>query len=261
MDLKGRGTAGTIAGGPHFGSRLRAARKERRIGVRELSREIDISASMISQIELGRVMPSVKTLYAITSVLGISLDELLFMGEPEASSSEQPPVSQHSAETILNSQEALDVWSSPGDDHPNLEVRASPVEISEARPHDSTGSSGLIQRADARRTLTLASGVRWELLNSIPDPLVEFQQAVYEVGGESAAAGALLRHGGHEYGLVLEGRLGITVGFDTYEMGPGDSISFDSSLPHRLFNLAAEATTVIWVVVGRREDQRVTGAG
>ena len=41
-----------------IGSRLREARLRSGLGVRELSRQLEISASSISQIELGRVVPS-----------------------------------------------------------------------------------------------------------------------------------------------------------------------------------------------------------
>ncbi|WP_203046626.1 cupin domain-containing protein [Pimelobacter simplex] len=57
--------------------RLRSARSNAGIGVRELSRRVGISASMLSHIESGRSEPSVATLYALVSALGISLDEVL----------------------------------------------------------------------------------------------------------------------------------------------------------------------------------------
>lgn len=221
---------GVTREGNGFGPRLRAARERRRIGVREMSRQIDVSASMISQIELGRVMPSVKTLYAMTSVLGITLDEL-FAAEQEAQATAP-------AAEVEQAPAAVPVRGSVFEEHP-----------------------GMVQRAATRKTLTLGSGVRWELLTSAPDPEIEFQQAVYQVGGESCPAEALMRHGGREYGLVLDGRLGVTVGFETHVLEPGDSISFDSSIPHRLFNLADHATTAIWVVVGRRGDRRLPSAG
>ena len=53
------------------------------------------------------------------------------------------------------------------------------------------------------------------------------------------------------------GRLGVQVGFERYDLGPGDSISFDSSSPHRLWTIGDEAAEAIWVVVGRQSDGRV----
>jgi transcriptional regulator with XRE-family HTH domain len=204
-----------------FGQRLRLERERQNIGVRELSRQLDVSASMISQIERGRVMPSVNTLYSITSALGISLDDL-FAREPV---SPRPRASNGGG---------------------------APPAPADAR------AGGLVQRRDGRKAIELGSGVRWELLTTHPETNVEFLQTTYAVGAESAPADALMRHGGHEYGVVLSGRLGVTVGFETYELEPGDSISFTSSTPHRLFNLDPDDdTTAIWVVVGRRGDPRV----
>jgi len=203
--------ASATATAPGFGARLRAERERKGIGVRELSRRLDVSASMISQIERERVMPSVNTLYSITSALGISLDEL-FGGTPAG--------------------------PRPGGED---SVPRGP---------------GFVQRRAAQQSLSLGSGVRWELLTSEPDTDVEFLRTTYEVGSESTPADALMRHSGHEYGTVVEGTLGVTVGFETHELQPGDSISFDSSTPHRLFNAGDVTAIAIWVVVGRGGDPR-----
>ena len=62
-----------------------------------------------------------------------------------------------------------------------------------------------------------------------------------------------MRHMGREYGLVLSGHLRVTIGFDEeqHELGPGDSIAFESSRPHRLENAGDEPVEAIWFVVGR----------
>ena len=46
------------------------------MSVRELARRLTLSPSLISQIERGKATPSVATLYAITTELKMSLDEL-----------------------------------------------------------------------------------------------------------------------------------------------------------------------------------------
>src|ERR1044071_6066880 len=60
------------------GQRLRQEREKQKIGLRELARRVGVSASLISQIELGRATPSVGTLYTIVNELNLSLDELFF---------------------------------------------------------------------------------------------------------------------------------------------------------------------------------------
>ena len=49
----------------------------------------------------------------------------------------------------------------------------------------------------------------------------------------------------------------MQVGFERYDLGPGDAISFDSSSPHRLWAIGDEPAEAIWVVVGRQSDGRI----
>jgi transcriptional regulator with XRE-family HTH domain len=208
------------AGANTFGGRLRAERERLGIGVRELSRRLDVSASMISQIERGRVMPSVNTLYSITSALGVSLDDLF---APEAGDAAH---ASHAAggrgRHVAAAQHASDL---------------------------------VVRRAESKK-LELSSGVLWELLTAEQHAGVDFLRTTYAPGSESTAADALMRHSGHEYGTVTDGRLAVTVGFETFSLEAGDSIAFDSSTPHRLFNESDAPATAIWVVVGRRGDPR-----
>ena len=88
--------------------------------------------------------------------------------------------------------------------------------------------------------INLASGVRWERLTRDSDRDVEFLYVVYPVGAESCPEDALMTHGGKEYGYVTSGTLGVRVGFEEYELGPGGSIAFDSSSPHRLWTIGDE---------------------
>ena len=112
---------------------------------------------------------------------------------------------------------------------------------------------------DSRALINLESGVTWERLTAAADP-VEFLRVVYDVGSESCPADSLMRHGGKEYGYVIAGRLGVQVGFERYELGPGDSISFDSSSPHRLWTIGDRPAEAIWVVAGRQSDGRLTSS-
>ena len=80
----------------------------------------------------------------------------------------------------------------------------------------------------------MQGGVRWERLTPQALEGVEFLELVYQPRAESNAK--LYRHPGFEMVIVLEGRFDIYVGFEQYELGPGDSIAFASSLPHRYVN-------------------------
>lgn len=108
-----------------------------------------------------------------------------------------------------------------------------------------------------RQTIELASGVRWEELTATSEEGVDFLHATYEVGGASTPDESLMRHHGREYGYVMSGTLGIQIGFQEYELKGGDSIAFDSTTPHRLWNKSDEPVHAIWFVVGRDADDRV----
>jgi len=196
------------------GLRLRAHREEHRVSLRELARRLGVSPSAISQIETGKSRPSVSTLYAIVSELGISLDELFAA----------PPAEL-----------------------------ATPLAEPSPAPLAPEGAGGEpVQRAGARKVIELESGVRWERLTPTADGDADFLYVVYDVGGSSSKHEKFMRHSGREYGLVISGRLEVTVGFETYELGPGDSISFDSTIPHRLRTLGEEPVHGVWFVAGRR---------
>ncbi|WP_457208806.1 helix-turn-helix domain-containing protein, partial [Nocardioides sp. P5_C9_2] len=77
-----------------LGSKLRAARQQAGLSLRELARQLSVSPSFLSQMENGKSQPSVATLYSIAQVLEVSIDELFHTsdepapdGESDASSS------------------------------------------------------------------------------------------------------------------------------------------------------------------------------
>jgi transcriptional regulator with XRE-family HTH domain len=117
-------------------------------------------------------------------------------------------------------------------------------------------ASPLVHPED-RQVIDLASGVKWEELSASSEEGVDFLHATYEVGGASTPDLSLMRHHGREYGYVMSGTLGIKIGFQEYELNPGDSIGFDSTRPHRLWNKGDEPVHAIWFVVGREADDRV----
>src|SRR5207249_2571457 len=127
--------ARTRAGAPRsdgsVGPRLRERRAELGLSLRELARRLEVSPSLVSQIETGKIQPSVRTLYAIVNELGLSLDEIFELsGSPAA---------------------AAFTADAPGEAWPGR-AAAAPV-----------------QRTDERRVIELESGVRWERLTAWND--------------------------------------------------------------------------------------------
>lgn len=203
-----------------IGRRLRAHREQRKLSLRELARRLGISPSAISQFETGKARPSVGTLYAIVTELGISLDEL-FSG-----------ISNGSRDGAS---------------------RRAPARPPRPPAHP---ESLHVQRKDTRHRINLETGVSWERLTPRPDPRADFLYVVYDVGGSSCQGDRFIRHSGREYGLVLSGTLEVTVGFDTYRLGPGDSVCFDSTVPHCLRTVGDEPVHGVWFVIGRQSDER-----
>ena len=198
-----------------MGERLRAARSARRLSLRELAGRLGVSPSLISQIETGRANPSVSTLYAIADELDVSLDELLF-----------------------NDRRPVEVVAP---------VMAGVVPIGTMTP------APPVQRAASRHSIRLASGVNWDRLTTLSEPGIEFLLVTYEVGGASSPPDAFQRHPGHEWGYVLSGRLQVRIGFDEYVLEPGDAISINSSIPHRLATIGDQPVEAIWFVLGRAQ--------
>jgi len=82
-----------------IGGRLRDERLARGLSLRGLAQSLGVSASLISQIETGKTQPSVSTLYAIVTALGISIDDLLGVAPARTPTPEPtPPVVQHADE-------------------------------------------------------------------------------------------------------------------------------------------------------------------
>jgi transcriptional regulator with XRE-family HTH domain len=203
--------------GSGFGPRLREARTTRRLSVRELARRVGCSASLISQIERGVSVPSVGVLYSLATELGSSLDYLLF-------------------------------GSGPGPDGGADTVSAASGPAASG-PLPAAAPAAVVQRGRDRKIIDLASGVRWERLTPQSEAMTDFLEVIYSPGGHSTDERRPLRHDGREYGLVISGTLTANVGFESYELGPRDSIAFDSSTPHEYLNKTGDVVRAIWVVV------------
>lgn len=116
-----------------------------------------------------------------------------------------------------------------------------------------------VQEASTRHHIRLASGVVWERLTTTSQPGVEFLFVVYDVGGASSPGDTYQSHSGYEWGYVISGVLEVIIGFDRYVLQPGDAVSLDSSVPHRLANIGDTPVHAIWFVLGRDADPRLIG--
>jgi transcriptional regulator with XRE-family HTH domain len=210
---------------PWLGQRIREERGRRGVSLRGLARDVGVSASMISQIETGKSSPSVSTLYAITSALGISVEDLFTPPDDKAPDDKAPD------------EKAMEV------------AEPRPTRVAEALGSMRGGHRlGPLVRPTGRRVLTLDSGVTWELLGELPHRSVDFLLVTYAPGGSSSSTGGLMRHQGAEYGFLISGELILTLGFEELHLRPGDAISFDSTTPHSYRNKGRVPAVGVWYV-------------
>jgi DNA-binding XRE family transcriptional regulator len=165
-----------------IGAQLRQRRLAAGLSLRQFAKQFGVSASFLSQLENGRSRPSVATLYQISSVLGVTIDELFAEAGVDATGAaaampEVPPEKS----------------VSPPDPRAVGPAVADPY-------HGSHGSAASTVKPEARRRLVLDSGVTWEQLSSVREAGVDFMFVRYDVGGSSTVDERLTRHAGVEYG-------------------------------------------------------------
>lgn len=71
----------------------------------------------------------------------------------------------------------------------------------------------------------------------------------YAVG--AASAKDQLHHSGFECGVVLDGSLEIQLANESYMLRAGDSIAYDSNVPHRIANAGKKKARAVWVNLDR----------
>ena len=242
--------------GTGLGPRLRLVRASRQLSVRELARRVGCSASLISQIERGVSVPSVGVLYSLATELGSSLDYLLFgSGAGTGAGRDDGPgadaAADADAEMGADAGAEADARVSSGEGPgggPETGGSGRASGAGASAPADASPTT-IVQRGGKRKIIDLASGVRWERLTPGADAMTDFLEVIYSPGGHSTDERRPLRHDGREYGLVISGTLTANVGFESYELGPGDSIAFDSSTPHEYLNKTGEPVHAIWIVI------------
>jgi len=195
------------------GERVRVLRSAAGLTVRELARRIGVSASHVSQVERGIGSFSVPALYAVAAELGVQMHEIL---DPQA-----PPVSR-------------------------VPIAATGGEAGEGGDLIATG---IVQRADRHPSIKLSSGPRWSRLTARGEADAEFLEVVYAPGTEAPAEHIV--HQGREYGVIIAGCLSVEVRGESTTLAAGDSIVFDSALPHRFWNEGDVEVRAIWFVRDR----------
>jgi len=217
-----------------IGEKLRTIRQEQQMSLRELATRAEVSASMLSQIETGKVFPSVRSLYTIANALGVTVDYFF----PEHVS-ERVPAGGNGAASGTHALTASEMRDAQLNDAENVDLRFS---------GRAQGTSPIVP-STGRPTIELNGGVAWARLTALAEKDAEFLEITYAPGAASGVN--MSHHEGREFGLVLEGELVIELGFESYVLHKGDSIIFESTTPHRLLNKSPEPMRAVWVVLSR----------
>jgi quercetin dioxygenase-like cupin family protein len=61
-----------------------------------------------------------------------------------------------------------------------------------------------------------------------------------------------MTHEGFEYGYVISGVVEVTVAHETFVLREGESLGFDSAIPHVLRNIGDTDFQGVWFVHGSR---------
>ena len=209
--------------GALIGARLRQRRIELGMTARELARRVDCSPSLISQVERGRAVPSVSTLWALVTALRISMDRLFDPAQDDTATSGEG--------TAAAADGAADAPAGP------------------------------VLRRYSRPRITLERGVVWERLTAAAEKDMEFLEVCYPVGQSVPEAEHAIQHTGQEYAMsllvcyavavIIEGALSTQIGFEQYVLEEGDSLTFDSAIPHRFWNAGPVPARAIWVILNR----------
>jgi HTH-type transcriptional repressor of puuD len=201
-----------------LGRRLRELRSQSGLSLRALARSLDISASAVSQIETGVMVPSVNRLIAIVTALGVPLSAAFEAPGADSAASRAP------ADTVSEKLAGLT-----------------------DRPVAADGY--VISRAGRVNDMNLETGVVYRRLSPGPVPGLEIFESTYPAGSTGSAHGDLIRHDGVEIGSITSGTLTITFESDLVTLSAGDSITFPATRPHRLSNRSGEPCVAVWVIV------------
>ena len=170
-----------------IGGRLRAVRQARRLSQRQLARQSGVANATVSQVEAGKLNPTVGMLKKILDGIPLPLSEF-----------------------FADEQEPADRIFFRGDE--------------------------LTEIADG--------GVSYRQVGApLAGKAIQLIKECYQPGAGTGRHA--LSHEGEECGIVLAGRLEVTVGDRSAVLQPGDAYYFRSKLPHRFRNTGSEPCELI----------------
>ncbi len=103
---------------------------------------------------------------------------------------------------------------------------------------------GLVRRDGRKRVLFPQSHIAYEMLT----PDLNRRMSVFWLDAPPhSESGPAFSHDGEDAVIVLKGRLRVETGGVWHDLGKGDSLYFNSEVPHRWANETAQVAQVIWI--------------
>jgi transcriptional regulator with XRE-family HTH domain len=174
----------------NVGARIRELRQGKRLTLKAVADSAKVSTSLLSQLERGKVNPSLSLLSLIAGRLNVGVASLL-----------------------------------------------------ESHERDEIGHPVL--HKGNRKTLFTEGRGSLQLLSRRYDLNCEFTLDEWEPGDSTGSEKVV--HEGVECGFIVRGRLKVELGGEAYRLVAGDSITFPSTMPHRLSNPGPRKTVAVWV--------------
>jgi len=171
-----------------IGERIREGRKSKGLTLKELSESVGVTPSFLSQLENGKVAPSLSTLRKILSVLGERMVTVL---------------------------------------------------------QDETDEKKFVVKANERKKLIVSDKLWYEILSTKNSSIAMF--LMYLEPGYGSGID-FYSHEGVETGLMLQGKVKIFVGDKEFVLNEGDSITYNSTTPHRWENIGEKRAIGIWSI-------------
>jgi transcriptional regulator with XRE-family HTH domain len=123
------------------------------------------------------------------------------------------------------------------------------IHMSELFDGETVEARSPVRRRNEQPTVATASGVVRRLVQDDEDRGLEL--TVNEYAPATVGSTTPVHHGGVEYGLVLHGTVVVELADATYELRAGDSIAYDSSIPHRITNPGRSHARTVWLNLER----------
>jgi transcriptional regulator with XRE-family HTH domain len=105
-------------------------------------------------------------------------------------------------------------------------------------------ASEVFYRADKLTEISNGAGISYRQIGSAKaGHALQILNETYAIGADTGLI--MLQHEGEEGGVILSGRLEVTVGEQTRVLSAGDAYYFNSRQPHRFRNIGNEICTLV----------------